>query len=344
MAESTADRCLKFDHTSRRTRRRDQRICLRWRGGKGTRAKKVVRPRNRLLAFLSVRTNLSKLELNNLDLIKHSSSRKAGKSVTRKEATSSDPWGLFYLLSNFPHFYIPPLYIRPFHSSILLPPPAHHLHLQPLCTVTHSHQGVATHDIGCTKGVDIGLICGWYPYWYPAVGFGRNIAVFSNFQVFNTLNTGHWYLANIRVYQANIFWYSAIIWQILSYMKNWLTFSWYPFNIPLISLTSWYPVNWFPARCYPLIHTIFISTQHAPLPNNLKFTSTERQHPLILYIHRTSSSFNITSTRIISPSPLFLRPLCISWHKYLTVSSYATCWGGVVPRQDVFLYSKVMNN
>jgi len=41
-------------------------------------------------------------------------------------------------------------------------------------------QGVTSHDIRCTKGIDIRLMLDRYP-WYPAVGFDRNMHVFSDF-------------------------------------------------------------------------------------------------------------------------------------------------------------------
>ena len=46
-----------------------------------------------------------------------------------------------------------------------------------------SSQGVTTHYIRCTKPLDIRRISGWYP-WYPAVGFGPIMAVFSDFSRF----------------------------------------------------------------------------------------------------------------------------------------------------------------
>jgi len=57
-------------------------------------------------------------------------------------------------------------------------------------------QGATTHGIRCTKGLDldIRLISCWYP-WYPAVGFGRNMAIFSDFlKIFTTrpLSTDIW--------------------------------------------------------------------------------------------------------------------------------------------------------
>jgi len=44
-------------------------------------------------------------------------------------------------------------------------------------------QGVTTHDIRCTKGLDIRLISGRYPR-YLAVDIVRNIAVFRDFSIF----------------------------------------------------------------------------------------------------------------------------------------------------------------
>jgi len=59
-------------------------------------------------------------------------------------------------------------------------------------------QGVTTHNIGCTIGLDIrllsGFISGFYPVSYPAVEFGQNMAVFSDFQVLLSLTIVHIWL------------------------------------------------------------------------------------------------------------------------------------------------------
>jgi len=53
-----------------------------------------------------------------------------------------------------------------------------------MSVILGKRQEVTTHDNRCTKGLDIQLISGEYP-WYSAVGFGRNMAaVFGNFSRF----------------------------------------------------------------------------------------------------------------------------------------------------------------
>ena len=106
------------------------------------------------------------------------------------------------------------------------------------------HHGVTTHDIRWTKGPAIRQISGWYPS-YLAVGFGRNMSVFSGFQVFFYFFFYPWPL-------------STDVWLIFRYIQHisfhillnsvtysieiWLIFSWYPFIVPLISLIfGWYP-------------------------------------------------------------------------------------------------------
>ena len=105
----------------------------------------------------------------------------------------------------------------------------------------HKH-GVTTHDVRCTRGFDIRLKSGSYS-WYPAVGYGRNMTVFSKFFHFF-----FWQLFT-EVYSADISLYSAEICQ--KYLiEIWSIFSWYPFIITLTS--NWYPVDRFPGSCYPL--------------------------------------------------------------------------------------------
>ena len=113
---------------------------------------------------------------------------------------------------------------------------------------------MSIHDIRCTKGLDIrliSLISGWYP-WYPAVGFGRNMAVFSDLQVFYS---GHCalisglYLGISSWYFFLIFWWNMSDIELIDFLLS--SFYYIP-DIWLINLISWYPVYRFPARCYPL--------------------------------------------------------------------------------------------
>jgi len=110
----------------------------------------------------------------------------------------------------------------------------------------HLRTGVTTHDIRCTKGLDIRLIPVWYP-WYPGVGFGRNMAVSSNFQVFHSLTTVPWYVANKFIFRYIQLIFFKILPKSFRYLTEvWSIFSWYPFIVPLIS--GWYP--WYPdLRC-----------------------------------------------------------------------------------------------
>ena len=112
----------------------------------------------------------------------------------------------------------------------------------------------------------------WYPVykrsWYPAdIRLISSIAscwirskhvCFQRFIYFFTLTAIYWYLANISVYPADIFWYSAETCPIFNW--NSVHFVWisvyYTSDIRLVSLISWYPVYRFPARCYPLGSTL----------------------------------------------------------------------------------------
>ena len=83
--------------------------------------------------------------------------------------------------------------------------------------------------------------------------------IFFIYLFFFTLWPVHWYLANIQVYPADIFQYSAEIGQIYNWnLVNFLLISiHYTSDILLISLIPWYPVYRFPARRYPLIGVRF---------------------------------------------------------------------------------------
>ena len=103
------------------------------------------------------------------------------------------------------------------------------------------------------SGLQKGLISGWHP-WYPAVKFGSNMAVFSDFSFFffSLFDTDIWLIFR---YIRKIFFHILLksiryIW--LKFGQFSLIFVYYTSDIRLISLISWYPVCRFPGRCYPL--------------------------------------------------------------------------------------------
>jgi len=118
-----------------------------------------------------------------------------------------------------------------------------HLHRVP-------SQRVTTHDIRYKNGLDILQISDWYP-WYPSIGFGRNRLFSTNYRVSYSLTTVFWYLANIQVGIADIFFNSAEICQIFNWnLVNFLLISVkYTSDIQLI---SWYAIQRFPGSRYPL--------------------------------------------------------------------------------------------
>ena len=71
------------------------------------------------------------------------------------------------------------------------------------------NQWVTTHDIRCTKGLDIRLISGWYP-WYRQ----ENIAVFIDFSRFYPLTTVHWCLANVQEYPLSSRFFLVFCWNL----------------------------------------------------------------------------------------------------------------------------------
>jgi len=103
-----------------------------------------------------------------------------------------------------------------------------------LCAVMGVRQGVTTHDVRCTKGLDIPLISGWYP-WCPTVGIGRNMVCFQRFFKFFTLwplSTDMWLIfryISSRYYLiiAEIFNWNLVIFFL---EIRWL-YVWYPADI-----------------------------------------------------------------------------------------------------------------
>ena len=87
-------------------------------------------------------------------------------------------------------------------------------------------QAVTTHDYRCTKGLDIRLISSWYS-WYSAIGFGRNMAPFSDFSSFS-LSHHHPQISGL--YLGISSWYFLISsWNLsVCFIEIWSIFSWYP--------------------------------------------------------------------------------------------------------------------
>jgi len=103
------------------------------------------------------------------------------------------------------------------------------------------------------SGVQKALISGRYP-WYPAVVFGRNMAVFSYFSSF--LLSDHCPLIPGLYLGTSSRYFPIFCWNLFIFNWNLVNFPLIPVHytpdIRVISLISWYPVNRSPARCYPL--------------------------------------------------------------------------------------------
>ena len=167
----------------------------------------------------------------------------------------------------------------------------------------YGDQRVTTHDIR--------LISGWFPL-YPAVGFRRNIAVFSDFFKFFTL----WPLSSdvwpIFRYIQQVF-FNTLRKSVRYFIEIRSIFSWYSFIVLLI---SWYPVYRFPARCHALM---------APLPS-LGPGVTGYYYPLsflaVTQPWTNTKAFLSTSgalERYISVFSTWFYCLgcCIAWNDYL---------------------------
>jgi len=118
------------------------------------------------------------------------------------------------------------------------------------------------------SGVQKALISGWYTVDILDVCLLDSVKTYlfsAIFQVFYSLTPVHWCLANIKVYPADNFQYSAGTCQICKWsLVNFLLISvYYTSDIWLI---SWYSVYRFPARCYPLFGMFFGALPGIPFP------------------------------------------------------------------------------